>query len=123
MKSCGSKNATAYSRPVLALVSTARRVWLRNRCGGPMGQWVSFHRFVVMLCAGLLFAMARCDSAGAVPSRSLEDPSVKAPPQQENSVQSSTSATQTTEQNKTEQYTLSHERLVKAVAYSRAGYT
>jgi hypothetical protein len=33
------------------------------------------------------------------------------------------SDSQTSEQTKTEQYTLSHERYEKAVAYSRAGYT
>jgi Zn-dependent protease with chaperone function len=42
---------------------------------------------------------------------------------QNSSSQSATSESKTTEQTKTEQYTLSHERQAKAVAYSQAGYT
>jgi len=42
---------------------------------------------------------------------------------QDTSSQSATSESKTTEQTGTEQYTLPHDRQVKAVAYSRAGYT
>jgi len=48
---------------------------------------------------------------------------VQVSPQPADSSQSASSESQNREQTKTEQYTLSHERQAKAVAYSRAGYT
>jgi STE24 endopeptidase len=48
---------------------------------------------------------------------------VEASPQQARSPQTSPSESNTSEPTKTEQYTLSHERQAKAVAYSRAGYS
>jgi Zn-dependent protease with chaperone function len=50
-------------------------------------------------------------------------PVVQVSPQPADSSQSAPSESQNREQTKTEQYTLSHERQAKAVAYSRAGYT
>jgi STE24 endopeptidase len=50
-------------------------------------------------------------------------PVVQVSPQPAVSAQSAPSESQNREQTKTEQYTLSHERQAKAVAYSRAGYT
>jgi STE24 endopeptidase len=88
-----------------------------------MGRWVSIHRFALILCAGLLFAVAPRGFAVPLPSTTLEKSAAPALPQQNDSTPSSLSESKTTEQTKTEQFTLSHERQVKAVAYSRAGYT
>jgi STE24 endopeptidase len=52
-----------------------------------------------------------------------QEPAAPASTQQAGSSRTSPSESKTPEQTKTEQYTLSHERQVKAVAYSRAGYT
>jgi Zn-dependent protease with chaperone function len=61
----------------------------------------------------------------AVPARSelRETPASQSPPQQTSSSTSALAQSKTAEQTTTEQYTLSHERQAKAVAYSRAGYT
>jgi Zn-dependent protease with chaperone function len=88
-----------------------------------MGRWVSFHRFALILCAGLLLATALRGFAGPLPSAYPQEPGAQASLPQNSSAQSSTSESKTTEQTKTEQYTLSHERQAKAVAYSQAGYT
>jgi STE24 endopeptidase len=88
-----------------------------------MGRWVSIHRFVLILCVALLFAVVPRSFAGPLPSATLEKSATQASPQQNESTLSSVSESKTTEQTKTEQFTLSHERQVKAVAYSRAGYT
>jgi Zn-dependent protease with chaperone function len=88
-----------------------------------MGRWVSFHRFALILCAGLLLATALRGFAGPLPSAYPQEPGAQASLPQNSSSQSSTSESKTTEQTKTEQYTLSHERQAKAVAYSQAGYT
>jgi STE24 endopeptidase len=50
-------------------------------------------------------------------------PVVQVSPQPADSPQGAPSEAQNREQTRTEQYTLSHERQAKAVAYSRAGYT
>jgi Zn-dependent protease with chaperone function len=88
-----------------------------------MGRWVFFHRFALILCAGLLLATALRGFAGPLPSAYPQEPGAQASLPQNSSSQSSTSESKTTEQTKTEQYTLSHERQAKAVAYSQAGYT
>jgi STE24 endopeptidase len=88
-----------------------------------MGRWVSRHRFALILCVSLCFAMASRGSAAPLPSAHPETQAMQAPLQQAGSSQSSPSESKTPEQTKTEQYTLSHERQAKAVAYSRAGYT
>jgi len=67
--------------------------------------------------------MASRGSAGPAPSARPETPAAQASPQRAGFGQSSPSESKTPEQTRTEQYTLSHERRAKAVAYSRAGYT
>jgi len=64
-----------------------------------------------------------CISAGTRPLAHAVTPVVQVSPQPANPSQSAPSESQNREQTKTEQYTLSHERQAKAVAYSRAGYT
>jgi STE24 endopeptidase len=88
-----------------------------------MGRWGSLCRFAFIFCASLFLAMASRASAGTLPSAYAETPPAQASSQQTGSSQSSTSESKTPEQTRTEQYTLSHERQAKAVAYSRAGYT
>jgi Zn-dependent protease with chaperone function len=88
-----------------------------------MGRWVSLHRFAMVFCAGLLLVMAPRGGAGPLPSASPEKPVTQVSPEQSGSSQDAASEAKTAEQTKTEQYTLSHERQAKAVAYSQAGYT
>src|SRR6266566_4635079 len=85
-----------------------------------MGRWVSLHRFALILCGCLSLLMT---SEGVRPSAHPATPASQAPPQQAGSSQSSSSGSKPPEQTRTDQYTLSHERQAKAVAYSRAGYT
>jgi STE24 endopeptidase len=78
-----------------------------------MGRCVSTHRFfiaVLLCCAALTTANS---AALAAQNRSSAPAASEAP----------ASAAPLVEQTPTEQYTLSHERYEKAVAYSRAGYT
>src|SRR5713226_2394654 len=123
MKSCSSNGGAPYSRPVQALVGTAWKVWLKTRRGGPMERWISLHRFALIFCASLFFALAARGSAGPLPSAYLKAAAGQASPLPTSSSQSATSESKTPEQTRTEQYTLSHDRQLKAVAYSRAGYT
>ena len=88
-----------------------------------MGRWVSLHRFALILCASLCFALASRGSVGATPSAHAQTPAAQGSAQQAGSSQTSPSESETSERTRTEQYTLSHERQAKAVAYSRAGYT
>jgi STE24 endopeptidase len=88
-----------------------------------MGRWVSLHRFALILCASLCFALASCGSVDATPSAHPQTPAAQGSAQQAGSSQTSPSESETSERTRTEQYTLSHERQAKAVAYSRAGYT
>ncbi len=88
-----------------------------------MGRWVSLHRFAIIFCAGLLLVIAPRGGAGPLPPASAEKAVTQVSPQQSGSSQDTASEANTTEQTKTEQYTLSHERQAKAVAYSQAGYT
>src|SRR5258708_11682940 len=120
MKSCSANSGAACSRPVLALVETARKAALGNRRGGLMRRWVSLHRFVLVLCASLCFAIASSGSAGSVPSAHPDTPAAQASLQQAGSSQSAPSESKNPEQTRTEQYTLSHERQANAGAYSPA---
>jgi len=88
-----------------------------------MRRWVSHHRFTLVLSAGLFLAMASRSSAGPAPSAHPEPPAAQAAPQPGGSSESPPAESKAAEQKRTEQYTLSHERQAKAVAYSRAGYT
>src|SRR6266436_3366546 len=124
MKSCSSNGGAAYSRSVRASVDTAREVWLKTRRGGPMERWVDFHRFALILRASLFFAAASLASAG---HEALAHPEKRAAqatlPPSASTPQSVAPTSSTAEQTRTEQYTLSHDRQEKAVAYSRTGYT
>jgi STE24 endopeptidase len=88
-----------------------------------MRRWNFYHRFALLFCTLILFfATQRVLANSQTPS-----------PNQNNTTQTSASQSvsseipppppTTTEQTRTEQYTLSHERYEKAVAYSRAEYT
>src|SRR5260370_15315951 len=123
MKYCGSNDPAAYSRPALALAGTLRKAAWENGRGDFMRRWISHHRFALILGASLSCAMASRCSAGPAPSAHAEPAVAQTLPQPGGSSQSSPTESKTAEQRRTEQYTLSHERQVKAVAYSRAGYT
>ena len=83
-----------------------------------MGRWVSLRRFALVLCASLCFAIASGGSVDPAPSAHPQTPAAQA-----GTSQTAPSESKAQEQTKTEQYTLSHERQEKAIAYSRAGYT
>ena len=89
-----------------------------------MRPWASFHRFALVLCASLCFSITSHGSAGpeAVALPEIRAAQATLPPQA-NTPQSLGSTSKTAEQARTEQYTLSHDRQAKAMAYSRAGYT
>jgi Zn-dependent protease with chaperone function len=121
MKSCSAKGGAAYSRHVQALTGTTRKVALANWRGSFVRGQLS--RFALILCASLCFAVASRSSSPPPSFAHAEAPAALTWPQQGSSSQSSSSGSKTPEQTRTEQYTLSHERQAKAVAYSRAGYT
>src|SRR5882762_4572476 len=123
MKSCESNDGAAYSPPVPALAGSARKAASRNERGGLMGRWVFLHHFAMVLSACLCFAVAARRSVDPAPTAHPETPAAQASPEQAGSSQASPSESKTPERIKTEQYTLSHERQARAVAYSRAGYT
>lgn len=88
-----------------------------------MKRWSRCHRFTAFIC-GILFLisaplgwgrprMASPAQRDSAQSSAQLPPSSEIPPL----------VTSPSEQTKTEQYTLSHEKYEKAVAYSRAGYT
>lgn len=87
-----------------------------------MGGRASIHCVLCVVC-GFLFLAVNARAA------KLQEPSNAAILQTQTSFQSSNASQtarpggKTSDQTKTEQYTLSHERYEKAVAYSRAGYT
>jgi len=87
-------------------------------------RWLFLRRFLLILCAWLCFAAVARGWAGLRPSAHPETPAVaQLSLAQAGSPQSAPSESKAQEQTKTEQYTLSHERQEKAIAYSRAGYT
>lgn len=88
-----------------------------------MGRWAFGHRFVALLSTALLFACLQPGFAKPRPEASTETPPVQTSAQQSASSPSLAIDAKIAEQTKTEQYTLSHDRYEKAVAYSRAGYT
>ena len=89
-----------------------------------MRPWASFHRFALVLCASLCFSITSHGPAGpeAVALPEIQAAQATLPPQA-SSPQSVASTSKTAVQARTEQYTLSHDRQAKAMAYSRAGYT
>ena len=78
---------------------------------------------MLLLLPVALFANTMLGFAKPRPSASSKAFLVELVDQQPSANQNPTSASPSPEQTKTEQYTLSHERYEKAVAYSRAGYT
>ncbi len=84
-----------------------------------MRRCVSIHRFVLVLCVSLSFGFVAF--ATSLPA---DQASAQISPAPQSSVpQTAPAESKPSEQTKTEQYTLSHDRYEKAVAYSRAGYT
>jgi Zn-dependent protease with chaperone function len=90
-----------------------------------MRRCLSRHRFALSVLILILFAVSGSAFAGPSLDSSANSPAAQSvAPQTNPQVNPSTSKPpQTSEQTRTEQYTLSHERYEKAVAYSRAGYT
>jgi len=88
-----------------------------------MGRWASGHRFVQLFSTLLLFVLVPEGFANPQPSAKGDAISAQATAQQTVSEAASSATAKSSEQTKTEQYTLSHDRYEKAVAYSRAGYT
>ena len=88
-----------------------------------MRRWGFPNRFTFAFCALIFPLSTQCGLAGARPASlaqtSTSQPSAQLPPREEIPPLSSS----TPDQAKTEQYTLSHEKYEKAVAYSRADYT
>jgi STE24 endopeptidase len=88
-----------------------------------MRRWVSRHRFVLFLSVLIGFVLVQGGIAHPRPSPTDDDAAAQTVQPQPVSSELPSVASTTSEQTKTEQYTLSHERYEKAVAYSRAGYT
>src|SRR5207302_11258401 len=120
MKSCSANNCPAHTRRV-SLAETARKVAFTSWRGALVRRRLS--RFALILCASLCFVVASRGSSVPTPSAHAETRTALSSPQQGGSSQSSFPGPKTPEQTRTEQYTLSQERLAKAVPYSRAGYT
>ncbi len=88
-----------------------------------MRRRASVHRFVAVLFACWCLTAASTGLAKPATTAKAETAAAQAAPERTNPPQAASSESKTPEQTKTEQYTLSHERYEKAVAYSRAGYT
>jgi STE24 endopeptidase len=123
MKYCSLNGSADDSRSVESLPGTRSNVALKNQRWGLMVKQVSLHRCSLILCAILYLAMAPHSLAGAAPSALPETVTSQSPREQSGSSTGAPVQSKTAEQKTTEQYTLSHERQAKAVAYSRAGYT
>jgi len=86
--------------------------------------WSTFRCLYVLLPALTAFFLVSLPGfAKPLLSGTPETPADQFAAQQRRAGQGPANALQSSEQTKTEQYTLSHERYKKAVAYSRAGYT
>ncbi len=118
----------------------ARKIRSRVTRGGLTRRCLSRHRFVLALAILIPLAASSRGSATSHSPARVESPTILTFAQQTSlpdrlasdsqTAQPQTSLpgrpsspSQTSEQTRTEQYTLSHERYEKAVAYSRAGYT
>jgi len=123
MKSCVWKHGVAYSRRVPAAAADTPELDFRKTRGGLTGRWASRHRFVQFFSALILFVSVPQGLANPQPSAKADAISAQASAQQRVSEPASSATAKSSEQTKTEQYTLSHDRYEKAVAYSRAGYT
>src|SRR4029077_3966905 len=122
MESCGSDSDTAYSRPVRTLVETSWRVASGKGRSGFARRRFFRHRFLLLLFANLCAGLAPCTAAGPIPLARKVTPVAQASPPPGGSPQSASLESKNQEKTRTEQYTLSHERQAKAVAYSQAGY-
>jgi STE24 endopeptidase len=107
----------------VGLFRGALTILFGKKQAGRMGRCASAHRFVLVLCASLCIAGVSRGSTKSVTHAAPQVPLRQAALQQNNSPQTSAVAPAIPEQTTTEQYTLSHERYEKAVAYSRANYT
>src|SRR5436309_7117451 len=140
MNCCGSTDGAAYSRRVWAWVGGTRTTLSGKTRGGLLERCLYSLRFVLGLSVLFPFEPVAGSSANPHPAPRVELPVIRwfapqtslpgRPPAQPQTATPQTSLpgrspsdSQTSEQTKTEQYTLSHERYEKAVAYSRAGYT
>src|SRR5712692_2085588 len=140
LKSCSSVSTAAYSRRMLAVAENARKTGSRKTRGGFMRRCLSRHRFALALAALILLAAVPSGPVNPRPASAANLPALRmfaqqtslpgrpAPDSQTAQLQTSLPGSppappQPSEQTRTEQYTLSHERYEKAVAYSRAGYT
>ena len=88
-----------------------------------MGRWASIHAFVFVLCASLGLSQVSLAATPQVIRAEPKPASAQTSQQEKTALQGPAPQTQTSEQTKTEQYTLSQERYEKAVAYSRSDYT
>lgn len=88
-----------------------------------MGRSASLHVFLFVIFVSLGCSQVSFAAAPQVARAELKPYPAQTSPQDKNSPPSPASGSQTSEQSRTEQYTLSQERYEKAVAYSRADYT
>ena len=88
-----------------------------------MRRWSFYHRFALLFCTLILFFAPQRGLANSQTASPTQDNTTQASPPQSVSSEIQPPPPTTTEQTRTEQYTLSHERYEKAVAYSRAEYT
>src|SRR6266852_4242009 len=123
MNCCGSGYGAAYSRRVWAWVGGARTTLSGKTRGGLLERCLYSLRFMLALAVLLPFAAVAGGSANPLSAPRVELPTVRWFASQTSLPGRPPSDSQTSDQTKTEQYTLSHERYEKAVAYSRAGYT
>jgi Zn-dependent protease with chaperone function len=88
-----------------------------------MARRASIHRLLCVLCGCLCLSVSdRASTKILAQTNAVMEPA-QALRQLDGSSQAPAPEARTSEQTKTEQYTLSHERYEKAVAYSRADYT
>jgi STE24 endopeptidase len=124
MKSCTWKGGAAYSRRALGHGSLHEQQLDSDKFQKIfMRRWNFRHRFAWPVCALILFASPLHGFAdpprSPLAQSSTGQTSAQLPPREE----IPPLVTSTPDQAKSEQYTLSHEKYQKAVAYSRAGYT
>ena len=88
-----------------------------------MKRWKLSKRFVLSPCVAILFPFLLLPAAKSLPSSPVQNRAAETSPQPPPPNEIPPLVINTSEQAKTEQYTLTHEKYEKAVAYSRAGYT
>jgi STE24 endopeptidase len=123
MEYCGSNDSPAYSRRARVLSPSASRLTMKIIRGSLMGRSASLHVFLFVIFVSLGCSQVSFAAAPQVARAERKPYPAQTSPQDKNSPPSPASGSQTSEQSRTEQYTLSQERYEKAVAYSRADYT